>query len=110
MITEAARNECIDVSMCGEMAGDPLCLPVVLGLGLRNLSMNSTSIPLVKAMIRSLSISECEELVQEVFELDSAEAIENCVKWRMREMLIGTSAEPMLDALFDDPSMIGELN
>ena len=110
MITEAARNECIDVSMCGEMAGDPLCLPVVLGLGLRNLSMNSTSIPLVKAMIRSLSIRECETLVEEVFALDSAEAIENCVKWRMREMLTGTSAEPMLDALFDDPSMIGELN
>ena len=92
--------------MCGEMGGDPLCLPVVMGLGIQNLSMNATSIPLIKAMIRSLSISECEELVEEIKQLNTTESIEDCVRWRLREMLTGTDCEPMLDALFDDPSMI----
>ncbi|MEE2757389.1 MAG: phosphoenolpyruvate--protein phosphotransferase [Myxococcota bacterium] len=109
IIVGAARGACIDVSMCGEMAGDPLCLPIVIGLGLKNLSMNATSIPLIKAMVRNMSVAECESLVNEILELNTAESIENAVKWRLREMLMGTPCEPMLDALFDDPSMIGEL-
>ena len=55
-IADAGQAHGIDVSMCGEMGGDPLCLPV-MGLGIQNLSMNATSIPPIKAMIRSLSIS-----------------------------------------------------
>jgi len=109
IIVGAARGACIDVSMCGEMAGDPLCLPIVIGLGLKNLSMNATSIPLIKAMVRHISVSECENLVNEILELNTAESIETAVRWRLREMLTGTPCEPMLDALFDDPSMIGEL-
>jgi signal transduction protein with GAF and PtsI domain len=71
--------------------------------------MNATSIPLIKAMVRNMSVSECENLVNEILELNTAESIENAVRWRLREMLTGTPCEPMLDALFDDPSMIGEL-
>jgi len=105
-ISKAGDRHQIDVSMCGEMGGDPLCLPVVLGLGIKNLSMNATSIPLVKAMVRSLSIADCETLVSEIRSLSTTEAIEDCVRWRLREMLTGTDCEPMLDVLFDDPSMI----
>jgi phosphotransferase system enzyme I (PtsI) len=104
-VCSAARSTGVDVSMCGEMAGDPLCLPVVLGLGLKNLSMNATSIPLVKAMVRNLSIEACEKLVNEILEMSTAEAIEDHVRWRLREMLTGTSCEPMLQALFEDPSI-----
>jgi len=107
-ITNAGREMGIEVSMCGEMAGDPMCLPIVLGLGLTHLSMNATSIPLIKTMIRNLDVSECRDLVEAVRDLPSNEQVEENVRFFLREALVGSSVEPMIDALFDDPSMAGE--
>ena len=67
--------------MCGEMAGDPICLPVVLGLGLTSLSMNATSIPLIKTMIRHLDIADCRALVTTINELPTSELIEEQVRF-----------------------------
>ncbi|HUX22828.1 MAG TPA: phosphoenolpyruvate--protein phosphotransferase, partial [Spirochaetia bacterium] len=61
----------IPVSMCGEMAGDPLATVVLLGLGLDSFSMGAFSIPQVKQIIRSVSMSEAEELVGTVMEMKS---------------------------------------
>ncbi len=63
---DAARNNDIELFMCGEMAGDPINIPILLGLGLTNLSMNSGSIPVVKKMIRSLSVSRARENAQTI--------------------------------------------
>jgi hypothetical protein len=59
-------------------------------------------------MVRSLSVRDCEKLMNEVLELNTAESIEYCVRWRLKELLTGTPCEPMLDALFDDPSIAGK--
>jgi phosphoenolpyruvate-protein phosphotransferase (PTS system enzyme I) len=107
-ISKAGQSADIDVSMCGEMAGDPICLPIVLGIGLKSLSMNATSIPLIKTMIRNLRIEDCRTLVSSVSGLQSSEQVEEHVRFFLRETLVGTTVEPMLDALFDDPSMAGE--
>ncbi|MDA8194898.1 MAG: phosphoenolpyruvate--protein phosphotransferase [Thermaerobacter sp.] len=59
MTIEAAHAHQIPVAMCGEMAGDPQALPLLLGLGLREFSMNPASIPQFKAMIQDLDARQC---------------------------------------------------
>lgn len=65
-VTTVAKERGIPVYMCGEMAGDPLNTPILLGLGINELSMNPQSIPAVKAMIRSLSRSDCQAFISKV--------------------------------------------
>jgi phosphoenolpyruvate-protein phosphotransferase (PTS system enzyme I) len=62
--SKAARANRIPVHMCGEMAGRPLHAPLLLGMGLDELSMHPQAIPLVKRMIRSISLSDTRELVK----------------------------------------------
>ena len=64
LTVEAAADNHIDLFMCGEMAGDPINIPVLLGLGLRNLSMNSSAIPVIKKMIRSMDVAKTKEDVK----------------------------------------------
>lgn len=72
---QAARFANKSVSLCGEMAGSPIFTPLLIGLGLRELSMSPTMLLEVKERIRALSISECESLAEEVLHMDSAEEI-----------------------------------
>jgi phosphotransferase system enzyme I (PtsI) len=71
-VAAAARAANIPVTICGEMAGEPLIAPVLLGLGIRELSMSAVSIPEVKAMIRKISIKEVEALAQKMLKLPTA--------------------------------------
>jgi phosphotransferase system enzyme I (PtsI) len=71
------------VGMCGEMAGEPLFTLVLLGLGMDDLSMNSTSVPLVKSVLRSTTLAEARALAEEVLSLSSAEEIERLVRAKM---------------------------
>lgn len=64
------------VQICGEMAANPTCAVVLLGLGLRNFSMSPSAIPNIKRLVRSVRISEAERLVTRVMELDTPRAIE----------------------------------
>ena len=52
--------------MCGEMAGDPGMTVLLLGLGLDEFSMTASSIPLVKRIIRGVSMNTCRELAEEL--------------------------------------------
>lgn len=58
---EAARRASIPLSVCGEIAGDPRYAPLLLGLGVRELSMASAALPRVKARIRELCLTEAED-------------------------------------------------
>ena len=75
-VLQSARTAGIDVSMCGEMASDPLYTPVLLGMGLRTLSVTSRAIPEVKSRIRQLSMSELESVVEQCLKLSSAAQVE----------------------------------
>jgi phosphotransferase system enzyme I (PtsI) len=66
LTSKAARANRIPVHMCGEMAGRPLHAPLLLGMGLDELSMHPQAIPLVKRMIRTISLADTRELVKKV--------------------------------------------
>ncbi|MCG8635791.1 MAG: phosphoenolpyruvate--protein phosphotransferase [Desulfobacterales bacterium] len=72
---EAAKNNGIELFMCGEMAGDPINIPILLGLGLTNLSMNSGSIPVIKKMIRSLNVERARENARTIMGLTTTDEI-----------------------------------
>ncbi len=84
-ITVAAQARGIHVSMCGEMAGDPLNLPILLGLGLDELSMNALAIPMIKKLIRSVSMDECNELTFQAFQMTEAQEIHSFLESWIRE-------------------------
>jgi phosphoenolpyruvate-protein phosphotransferase (PTS system enzyme I) len=59
---EAAHNNNIWVGLCGEMAGDPLYAPLLVGMGVDELSVSAASLPRVKEVIRRMKLSEAQEL------------------------------------------------
>jgi len=75
-VVAAARNAGIRVTLCGEMAGDPLCVPILLGLGLDALSMNARSIPLIKKIIRAMPMSQARDDLRQIMGLYTAEAVQ----------------------------------
>ncbi len=79
-ITDAARLRNIDVCVCGEMAGHPLYLIFLLGLGLTELSMNASSIPRVKNLLRQLSYRQCQTLLDKALKFKTAQEIELLAK------------------------------
>ena len=71
-VARAARDAGIPVTVCGEMAGEPMIAPVLVGLGIRELSMSAVSVPEVKAAIRSVRRSDAEALVAKIRTLPTA--------------------------------------
>ncbi len=72
-VVEAGHRAGIQVSMCGEMASDPYCLPVLLGMHVDSLSLNPQSIPGIKRVLRKLSIEDCNALLNQILESDSVQ-------------------------------------
>ena len=75
MAADAAHANDIWVGVCGEMAGEVLFTPLLLGLGMDELSAGATLVPRVKNAVQRLSAVECEKLVEEVLELDTPAAV-----------------------------------
>ena len=86
-VVDAGKNAGIPVSLCGEMAGDPLCVPILLGLGIGELSMNARAIPLVKKLIRSISLKEAQEDFETVTGLSTASEVRAYILERMKKLL-----------------------
>ena len=83
-VVDAAKRAGIKVALCGEMAGEPLCVPILLGLGLEELSMNARSIPLVKQIIRSISMEEAHRHFENVMHLSTAAEVRRYVEKLMK--------------------------
>ena len=77
--TEAALRLRMPVSVCGEMAGNPKLVPLLLGLGIRSLSMNAGSIPRVKQAVRALDIGDCARFARRVMEQSDPARIQELV-------------------------------
>ncbi|HEX2939438.1 MAG TPA: phosphoenolpyruvate--protein phosphotransferase [Rhodopila sp.] len=73
--TEAALRLRMPVSTCGELAASPKMTPLLLGLGVRSLSMNASAVPRVKQMIRSVEIDACVRFARRVMEQSDPERI-----------------------------------
>jgi phosphotransferase system enzyme I (PtsI) len=81
MIADAAHANDIWVGVCGEMAGDVALIPLLLGLGMDELSAGATLVPRVKRAVQSLAISECRELVEETLKLQTpSEILARCLE------------------------------
>ena len=65
-IIASASKEGVDCSVCGEIAGDPKYIPILIGLGYRHLSMGPSSLLRAKKLIKQLNVKDCEQLVAEV--------------------------------------------
>jgi phosphotransferase system enzyme I (PtsI) len=84
-MVKAAHDKGIRVTMCGEMAGEPLYVPILLGLELDDLSMNVLSIFRVKKILRSYTLRECKDLVEASLQLSTPEEIEELVRSSLRQ-------------------------
>ena len=84
-VVDAGHNAGIKVAMCGEMAGDPLCTPILLGLKLDGLSMTPLAVPRVKNIIRNSTVRESGKLLEEVMAFSTAGEIKEYVKDYMAE-------------------------
>ncbi len=86
-VVKAAKNAGIEVSLCGEMASDPFCIPILLGMGINELSLTAAGIPLLKKLIRSLSKEEAEKDLEEILKFKTSEEIRKYILQRTKDHL-----------------------
>ena len=79
-VSDVAKDNDIKVFMCGEMAGAPANIPLLLGMGMDELSMNPQTIPIVKRMVRALNLEDCQSFMQEVLKESTAKSIFDLVR------------------------------
>ena len=89
LVVDAARAASIPVSVCGEMAADPRFAILLVGLGLRTLSMGPSSIGAVKQAIRAVSLADAESLAQEVLTFPTSEEVEMHLHRRLDKLFAG---------------------
>ncbi len=80
MVADVGRKQQIEVFMCGEMAAYPIHIPILLGMGLSELSMNSQAIPAAKDMIRKVKIRKARAFIEKVLDQDSANDVFDLVR------------------------------
>lgn len=78
-IIETAHREGKEITVCGEMAADPLSAIVLLGLGLKKFSMNPIFIPRIKKALRSVEHKTVKRVIQKAMTLKTAQEIEECI-------------------------------
>ena len=80
MAIDGAHSANIICGMCGEAAGDPLFIPILIGLGLDEFSMNSNSLLKARMTINNLEKEKCAKLTEEVLKMSSAVEVEERLK------------------------------
>lgn len=85
----AAKKAGIPVSLCGEMAGDPLAITLMVGMELDALSMNAVSIPRVKKILRSVTKRQSARILKEALAQPTAEDVEKLLRMKTSHLLPG---------------------
>jgi len=85
-VVHAARTAGKQVSICGEMAADPMCAVVLIGLGLEDLSMTPFFIPLIKRLVRSLPYEQAQSIAVEVLRMATVKEVKGFLFEAMREL------------------------
>lgn len=86
-VIKAGHEQGKMVGMCGEMAGEPLAAPLLMAMGLDEFSMSASSIPQVKAMIRSLSSAGCRELWAQARQMVAGDQIRRFLEKELKDLL-----------------------
>lgn len=75
MTSKAAKTQKIELGICGEMAGDPFALPVLLGLGFDELSMSPPAIPKIKRLVRKFQAERAKQVAQKALSMKDADEV-----------------------------------
>lgn len=86
MVLAAGKKHNVPVSVCGQMSSDPKFVPLLLGMGLRQISATPHAIPELKEVVRSLSVPQSEEIAAHVQTLDRATDIERFLRGELKKM------------------------
>lgn len=86
-VVRAGKRRGISVSCCGENAGDPIYAPLLLGLGLRTLSLTASGIPVLKKLVRGISIDQCEMIAKKAISLDSETEIAAYLRDKVKKLV-----------------------
>ncbi len=86
-VVRAAKRANIDVSLCGEMGGEPEYVMLLLGLGLRKISITPPAIPEVKQIVRSVSIEKCKRVMRKVATFETEHQVLNYLREEIRRVL-----------------------
>jgi phosphotransferase system enzyme I (PtsI) len=84
-VVDTAHEAGIRVSMCGEMAGDPICTLILLGMELDELSMNHLAIPRIKKIIRESTLKESKLLLEKALSFNMASEVRMFVRDYMKK-------------------------
>jgi phosphotransferase system enzyme I (PtsI) len=87
MVVEAAKRERIGLNVCGEMSGEPMFAPLLVGLGLRQLSATPRKIPDIKRVIRSLTAQDAERVAGEAVRMETAREVARYLREQLRRIL-----------------------
>lgn len=87
MVTDSGRRHGIPVSICGEMAGDPLATLLLIGLGIECLSMSPGLIPEVKAVIRASSLEQARQIADHCLKLKTGNAVRQYLEEKVGQLL-----------------------
>ena len=79
-VADVAREKDIKIFMCGEMAGTPHHIPLLLGIGMDELSMNPQTIPDIKRVIRSLNVEDARSFIKEALKQTTARSTFELIK------------------------------
>jgi len=86
-VIRAAKRFNTEVSLCGEIGGDPQFTMLLIGLGLRNLSLVPAQIPLIKRVVRAVDVATCERLARKVGSFDSERQVLNTMRAELNRVL-----------------------
>ncbi len=86
-VVAAAKKHDIGVSVCGEMSGEPVYTMLLLGMGLRQLSVSPQNIPEIKKIIRTVTIEEAKQVARQALRLDTARDVNHYLRDQTRRIL-----------------------
>ncbi|NCA12074.1 phosphoenolpyruvate--protein phosphotransferase, partial [bacterium] len=89
---DVAREAGVPANVCGQMSGSVMYTQLLLGLGLRQLSVPASAIPEVKQACRSVSVADCREIAARALQMDSAREVKAFLRDQMRRRLSETVA------------------
>jgi len=88
-IASEAERYGIDLCLCGEMAGDPMCVALLVGMGYRHLSMNGRSVARVKYLLRHINLEEAQLLAERSLEAQLATEVRQQISSFMEQRGMG---------------------
>jgi phosphotransferase system enzyme I (PtsI) len=87
MAVSTANKHEVPISMCGQMCGNPLYTMLLLGLGLRSMSITPAALPEIKQVCRRVDIPNCERVAKRALELEGAPHIKTFLKEELAKVL-----------------------